>query len=74
MKSTMIVILALVLALDHFNVVFGEPRRIVKYPWHKKRRETRDTQVNTQEKLSSIAIFNFTSYTIRTLVKDVSML
>ena len=50
----MIVLMALVLVLDHFNVVFGEPRRIVKYPWHKKRkhqkkRVLRDTQVNTQE-------------------------
>ena len=56
MKSTMIVLMALVLALDHFNVVFGEPG--IKR-WHKIR--VLNTQVN---KLTSIAINNYSSYTI----------
>ena len=46
MKSTMIVLMVLVLALDHYNVVFGEPGR-----WRVNERKTRDGQVNKQENL-----------------------
>ena len=60
MKSTMIVILALVLALDNFNVVFGEPR-YGRYGERLGKMVTSDTQVNKQENLcTSIAIDNFT--------------